>query len=159
MTSWINPPSAGADAAAQAAIVDALYRFAAGQDLRDRALFHSAWTADAELDFTQPARRLGVELPPFRGREHITDAILGSVAPLTTSHSVANPRVQVEGDAARLFALVEAQHLPAGDHTRQLLLKNIYWCELAVEDGLWRIRRMRIENLWMDGDPRVLFPG
>jgi hypothetical protein len=49
------------------AVVDALYRFAAGQDLRDEELFRSAWTSDGELDFVQPARKLGVELPPFRG--------------------------------------------------------------------------------------------
>ena len=44
MTLSDNPlqPSPGADD--QLAIVDALYRFGAGQDLRDRALFESAFT-------------------------------------------------------------------------------------------------------------------
>jgi len=158
MNPWIHPPSP-ADAAAQLAIVDALYRFAAGQDLRDRALFHSAWAGPAELDFTQPARRLGVDLPPFRGREHITEAILGSVAHLTTSHTVTNPRVNLAGPRAQLFALVEAQHVLRDDPTRHLLLKNVYRCDLVIEDGLWRIAHMRIENLWLEGDARVLFPG
>lgn len=138
--------------------IDALYRFAAGQDLRDKELFRSAWTADAELDFVQPARRLGVDLPPFRGRDNITESIMGSTAALTTTHTVTNPRVALDGDRATLFALVEAQHLPRADHGRHLLLKNIYWCDLAREQGVWRIRRMRIENAWMDGDSRVLFP-
>jgi len=139
-------------------VIDALYRFAAGQDLGDKELFRSAWAAEAELDFVQPARRLGVELPPFRGRDRITEAILGSVAALTTTHTVTNPRVTVDGDKATLFALVEAQHLPEADHTRHLLLKNFYWCDLSREGGAWRIHRMRIENVWLTGDPEVLFP-
>lgn len=139
-------------------VVDALYRFAAGQDLGDRELFRSAWSEDGELDFVQPARRLGVDLPPFKGRDTITDAIMGSVAPLTTTHTVTNPRVSVDADTATLFALVEAQHLPKADPSRHLLLKNFYWCELAREAGAWKIRRMRIENAWMHGDAQVLFP-
>jgi hypothetical protein len=38
-------------------VVDARYRFGAGQDLRDRPLFESAFTADAVLDIIEPARR------------------------------------------------------------------------------------------------------
>jgi hypothetical protein len=61
-------------------------------------------------------------------------------------------------DAAMLFALVEAQHLPKADPARHLLLKNFYWCDLVREAQVWRIARMRIENAWMRGDPKVLFP-
>lgn len=140
-------------------VIDALYRFAAGQDLGDQELFRSAWAEDAELDFVQPAKRLGVDLPPFRGRDGITDSIMGSVSALTTTHTVTNPRVTVDGDRARLFALVEAQHLPRNDPSRHLLLKNFYWCDLVRQAGAWKIRRMRIENAWLHGDARVLFPG
>jgi hypothetical protein len=141
-------------------VTDALYRFAAGQDLGDKELFHSAWAADAELDFVQPAKRLGVDLPVFRGRDTITESIMGSVGALTTTHTVTNPRVTMAAgaDAAMLFALVEAQHLPKADPTRHLLLKNFYWCDLVREAQTWRISRMRIENAWMHGDPKVLFP-
>jgi len=139
-------------------IVDALYRFGAGQDLGDKDLFRSAWAAEAELDFVQPAARLGVDLPPFKGRDNIVESIMGAVAPLVTSHTVTNPRVTVRGDHAQLFALVEAQHLPRADHSRHLLLKNFYWCDLVREQGAWKISHMRIENAWMTGDPSVLFP-
>jgi FMN-dependent NADH-azoreductase len=40
-------------------IVDALNRFAAGQDLRDPALLSSAFAPSAELDFVQPAGQAG----------------------------------------------------------------------------------------------------
>lgn len=139
-------------------IVDALYRFGAGQDLGDRDLFQSAFAPDATVDFVGPARRFGVELPLFEGRAAITDTIMGTVASLDTSHTVTNPRVELDGDRARLFALVEAQHLPKGDHGRHLLLKNIYTMELSRDGERWVIDHMLIENVWFTGDPSVLFP-
>lgn len=140
-------------------VIDALYRFGAGQDLHDRELFESAFAESAVLDFTQPARRLGVILPPFEGRTAIADAVFGSVGSLDTTHSVTNPRVAVDGDRASLFALVEAQHLPRSDHGRHLLLKNLYDVNCVRDGARWVIERMTIRNVWFEGDPAVLFPG
>jgi hypothetical protein len=154
-----NPlkPSPGADD--QLAIVDALYRFGAGQDLRDRALFESAFTEQATLDFTGPAWRLGASIPVFEGRHAIADTIFAAIGGLDTTHTVTNPRVTAyDGDQATLFALVEAQHLPRGDHARHLLLKHIYTMELSRHGALWQIDRMQIDMVWFDGDSTVLFP-
>jgi hypothetical protein len=140
-------------------VVDALYRFAAGQDLDDRALFESAFADDARLDFRQPARRLGVDVPVFAGRREIAEAVLGTLARLDTMHTVTNSRVTLAGDRATLFALVEAQHLLKENHGRRLLLKNVYWVDLTRSGDRWEIAHMRIENVWSDGDPAVLFPG
>jgi hypothetical protein len=137
---------------------DALYRFAAGQDLRRRELFESAFSPDATLDFIQPARLFGVQLPVFVGREAIADTIMGTTAPLVTTHSITNPRVEVAGDHARLTALVEAQHVLRAEPLRRLLLKNFYFVDLARAGSGWLIERMRIENAWWAGDPSVLFP-
>lgn len=141
-------------------VVDALYRFAAGQDRKDTALFLSAFTPDATLDFTQPARRFGREVPVM---DH--DAIAGipdTLAPLATTHTVTNPRVTLDGDRATLTALVEAQHVVAAAPERHLLLKNDYDVDLvrddsAHRDGPWRVARMVIRTVWHDGDPAVLF--
>lgn len=140
------------------AVIDALLRFAAGQDLRDPALLSSAFARDAELDFVQPARRLGVELGVFKGRAEILSSIHAALADVDTTHSVTNTRVEIDGDRASLFALVEAQHLPRADHSRNLLLKNFYWLKLRRERDSWLIERMRIQNAWYRGDPGVLFP-
>jgi hypothetical protein len=157
-TAHLLPAALGANE--HLAIVDALYRFGAGQDLRDRALFESAFTAGARLDFTAPARRLGATIPVFEGRQAIADTIFAAIGGLDTTHTVTNPRVTAfDGRRATLFALVEAQHLPRNDHDRHLLLKNIYFTELVrVDDGQWQIERMCIETVWLDGDPTVLFP-
>lgn len=139
-------------------VLDALHRFAAGQDLKDERLFASAFAEDSELDFTQPAARLGVTLPVFSGRARIVDTIMTVLRGLDTTHTVSNPRAWVDGDAASLFALVEAQHLPHGEHGRHLLLKNFYRVRLARSHNGWAMTQVRIDNVWISGDRRVLFP-
>jgi hypothetical protein len=143
----------------RAEIVDALYRFGAGQDLRDRRLFDSAFSAKAKLDFTGPARRLGAAVSVFEGRQAIGDRIFSAIDQLDTTHTVTNPRVtHYDSRHASLVALVEAQHLPRGDHGRHLLLKNIYTATLSKVQDRWLIDTLRIDNVWMTGDPSVLFP-
>jgi hypothetical protein len=140
-------------------IEDALLRFAAGQDMKDQALLESAFSRDAVLDFVHPAGRMGLTLEPFRGRDAIVEAVWGATARLTTTHTITNVRiVEREGDTARVTALVEAQHLPAEDDSRNLLLKNLLDVELFREHGRWVIARMHFRNMWKEGDPQVLFP-
>jgi len=140
-------------------IVDALYRFGAGQDMSDRALFESAFADDAVLDFTQPAKRLGIEIAVFKNRSGIADAIFAAIAGLDTTHTITNPRItDYDGRHATLTTLVEAQHLPRADHSRHLMLKNIYRVELSRSVDAWVMDHVRIDNVWMEGEPKVLFP-
>ena len=138
-------------------IVDTLYRFAMGQDIRDRDLFESAFAPDAVLDFTQPALRFGAALVPFEGRTAIADTVFETIAPLDTTHTVTNPRVVYHAAGATLFALVEAQHVSTIEPARRLLLKNRYTVELRRGPGCWLIERMVIHTVWHEGDPTVLF--
>jgi hypothetical protein len=154
-----NMSAFGVPAGDRAEIVDAFYRFGAGQDLRDRRLFDSAFTLKAKLDFTGPARRLGASIPVFEGRQEIGDRVFASIDDLDTTHTVTNPRVtQYDGKHAVLSALVEAQHMARADHGRSLLLKNLYTAKLILVNEAWLIEELRIDNLWMNGDPSVLFP-
>lgn len=137
-------------------VLDALLRFGAGQDLRDEALFRSAFADDAVLDFTQPAERFGAEVPPMKGIGEIA-GILTTLEPLHTTHTVTNPRIEIDGDTATMFALVEAQHVRRDDPQRHLLLKNVYWVDLSRAGGRWVIDAMTIDNVWYDGDGAVLF--
>ncbi|MGW4892664.1 nuclear transport factor 2 family protein [Kitasatospora sp. NPDC004240] len=142
----------------RAEITDALYRFALGQDLKDRDLFASAFAADAELDFRPAAARWGAAPPLMAGRDTIVDTILELfTGRVDTTHQITNPRITVDGDTARLTALVEAQHLLTADPTVHALLKNPYRVELVRDGGRWLIRRMRIENTWLVGDPVAVF--
>lgn len=142
----------------RAEIVDALYRFGLGQDLQDRDLFSSAFAADAELDFRPAAAKWGWKPPLMVGRDTIVTTILsGFTGRVDTTHQVTNPRVSVNGDTARLTALVEAQHLLINDHTTHALLKNRYEAELVRDGERWVMSHVWIDNVWFTGDPAVIF--
>ncbi|WP_211588917.1 nuclear transport factor 2 family protein [Allorhizocola rhizosphaerae] len=94
------------------------------------------------------------------GRGFIVDRILGTFAGrVDTTHQMTNPRIAIAGDTAQLTMLVEAQHVLRADHTKHALLKNLYDVELVRAGARWLVRRMRIENVWYTGDPRVIFSG
>lgn len=143
-----------------AAVVDALYRFGLGQDLRyhagARELFESAFTADAVLDFRPAAQTCGLTVPLMEGREMITSIILNPETRIDTTHVVTNPRVHIAGDEAELTALVEAQHLPTDDHSRHALLKNLYSVRARRGGDLWCMREVTINCVWFTGDPNVI---
>ncbi|MGN9837321.1 nuclear transport factor 2 family protein [Nonomuraea sp. H19] len=144
----------------RAEILDALYRFGLGQDLKDKALFASAFAADAELDFRPAAARWGGRPPVMSGRDTIVDTILTMfTGRVDTTHQVTNARIVVDGDTARLTALVEAQHLLTADHAVFALLKNPYDVDLVRDGERWVIRRLRIDNAWYTGDPTAIFGG
>jgi septum formation inhibitor-activating ATPase MinD len=149
-------PSLANETADRLAVVDALYRFAAGIDLRDESLLSSSLAENAVSDFRPAAAKAGFEYPVIEGRDAIVAALTTSLATLDTTHSVTNPRVTIDGDNARLDALVEAQHVPRHDHTRHYLMKNRYDVELARKGDVWVITRNTVDNVWRSGDPAVL---
>ena len=149
-------PSLINEAADKLAVVDALYRFAAGIDLRDKSLLSSALAENAVSDFRPAAAKAGFEYPVIEGRDRIVAALAMSLSKLDTTHSVANPRVTINGDTARLDALVEAQHVSQDDHHRSYLMKNRYDVELARMGDGWVITRNTVDNVWRSGDISVL---
>jgi hypothetical protein len=138
------------------AVVEALYRFAAGIDLRNRELLASSLSENAVSDFGPAAAKAGFEYPVLEGRDNIVDTLLAVLDPLDTTHSVNNPRVTVDGDKAQLEALVEAQHVPRGDPARHYLMKNRYEVELVRSGDVWLISRNTVDNVWRTGDRTVL---
>lgn len=137
-------------------VVETLYRFAAGIDLKNASLLASAFAEDAISDFRPAAAKAGFEYPVLTGRDTIVAALSNSLSAFDTTHSVSNPRVSVAGDTAHLEAMVEAQHLPRVDHTRHYLMKNRYDVDLVRLGDAWVIRRVTIDNVWRRGDPAVL---
>ncbi|WP_030243786.1 nuclear transport factor 2 family protein [Streptomyces sp. NRRL S-350] len=142
----------------RAEITDALYRFGLGQDLKDKDLFASSFAADAELDFRPAAAKWGARPPVMSGRDTIVTTILAMfTGRVDTTHQVTNPRITVDGDTARLTAVVEAQHLLTADPATRALLKNLYDVELVRHGDRWVIRRLRIDNSWFTGEPAAIF--
>jgi SnoaL-like domain len=152
-----------ADGAAQADVTDALIRFANGMDTDNGALISSAFALNAYVDFTPAAQKVGMQFPVLEGRDAVVAALVPFAEVYTTTHSVSNARAIIEGDTARLYALVEAQHFPNGVSDRNFLMKNRYELELVREqiaDGsagaTWLISKMTIDNLWSSGDVRIM---
>jgi ketosteroid isomerase-like protein len=147
-------PTATAD---KLAVVEALYRYAAGLDLRDRALLASAFAEDAVADFGPATRKAGFDYPEVQGKETIAAALADSLSKLDTTHSVSNPRASVDGDTASLEAIVACQHLPRGDHSRHVLMTNRYNVDLVRQDDAWVIQHLTVHNAWTEGDTTVLY--
>lgn len=145
-----------ADPADRLEIIDALYRFGLGQDLRNKELFASAFAEDAVLDFRPAATKCGLDIPIMSSRKTIVDTILNPNTRIDTTHVVTNCRVEQQGDMARLSAIVEAQHLPKHDHSRHALLKNLYDVLLIKDGTRWVIKHLYIDNVWFTGDPKVI---
>jgi hypothetical protein len=81
----ISPPLTN-DAADRLAVVDTLYRFAAGIDLRDRSLLSSALAENVVSDFRPAAAKAGFEYPVIEGRDFIIAALTTSLETLDTTH-------------------------------------------------------------------------
>ncbi|BDZ48588.1 hypothetical protein GCM10025867_08290 [Frondihabitans sucicola] len=138
------------------AVVDALYRYAAGLDLRDEALLASAFASDAVADFGPATRKAGQDYPPIEGGATIASAVAASLSPLDTTHSLSNPRVTLNGDTATLEGIMACMHLPRTDHSRHVLMTNRYDVELVRQGDVWVIQHLTVDNAWTEGDPTVL---
>lgn len=151
-------PTEPVDPAARTAIADALYRFAAGLDLDDRALFEGSLTLMATLDMCAIGRKLEAPLPVLRGRDTICNALLPTLTTLDTSHTVTNLRIiACDGDTAEVSALIEAQHVARTAPRDHFLMKNFCTASVRRGDDGWRIDGLVLENSWMTGLPGVVF--
>ena len=141
-------------------IADTLYRYAFGLDHNDAASLGSAFTEDCTLDFTPAGAKLGLEFSKLSGRDSVVNTLLSLIGPLDTSHTVSNLQVKITGDSAAVYAYVMAQHFMPGDGPRRgtenALLMNRYYCEAARDGQKWRLKRVRIDNAWAEGDPEIL---
>ena len=136
---------------------DALLRFAAGTDEGDAELLRSAFTPDATVDFGPCGGKLGLRFPPIAGRDAIVGFLAGTSKQQITSHMVANVRVIAMPDGgAEVRALVEATHVVRGEPSRRFRMLDPYTATLARHEEIWRIRRLVIDNLWFEGDPRIM---
>lgn len=137
-------------------VTDALLRFAAGADDGDRHLLATAFSDDAVVDFGPCGRKMGLDFPLMTGGETIIGFLGMTARTQTTSHVVSNARVHVEGQEARLRALVDATHRPKQDPSHHCRMMNWYEVKLVKDQTFWRMRHLVIDSLWFTGDPKIL---
>ena len=137
-------------------VMDALYRFGEGVDRNEKALLATAFSNDAMVDFGPCGRAMGLDFPVLTGGESVVAFLSATAATQTTSHVITNGRARVVDKTATLRALIDATHLPRGDHARRCQMMNWYDADLVKGTGQWRIRRLVISSIWFIGDVQVL---
>ena len=152
----LHDQSAIALAAERLEVTDALLRFGAGVDHNDEELLATAFSDDAVVDFGPCGRAMGLDFPVLTGGDTILRFLRATAEAQTTTHVITNGRAKIDEGAARLRALVDATHLPKGDHSRRCQMMNWYDVDLVKDGNLWRMRRLVISSAWFTGDTQVL---
>lgn len=141
-------------------IADTLHRYAFGLDHGDADSLASAFTEDCVFDFTPAAAKLEITFPVLTERDTLVETLIPIIGPLDTSHTVSNLQIKVNGNSATLHAYVLAQHFSPGEgprrDTENALLMNRYDAELVRDGQRWRIKRVKIDNAWAEGDPCIM---
>jgi SnoaL-like domain len=143
------------DSADTLAVAETVYRYATGVDRRDWALYRSLFTETLTIDFSS----FDPDLPPRTMR---ADDWVAGVVPLftglaATQHSMTNPLVIVDGDAARITMYVQAHHVydphdPASWYT----VGGYYDDTLVRVEGRWLLSGVRLTVTWRAGDPAIM---
>lgn len=145
-------------------IAETVYRFAYGIDQRDWSGYRSIFVeppAEIEFDYSsyngRPASRLNV------------DAWIAGVTSLftgldATQHSMSNPVVEVEGEAARCRVYMQAAHFlwrddleaVTGSADPEFTIGGYYDDHLVLVDGRWRIDRVALTVWWRRGNDAIM---
>jgi hypothetical protein len=140
-------------------IVDAVTRVVEGIDFANEDLLRSAFTEDAVFDLSGIDPSIHV-FEPYVGREAVVQTLMATVGrAMDTFHALANIRIQVDGDTARLTCYLIGQHHRAGEGPSvgtqdHLLLGNRFETELVRDhDHEWLVRRNRVSSRWSTGNP------
>lgn len=135
-------------------VCDALYRFAEGIDLRDWVTYRSAFTDNIEFDYSSYREGSRGIAPADTWVEKSRKRFLTLDA---TQHSMTNPRVRLDGDAATCLMYVEAWHSVTIDGTTvHCVLGGRYRNDLVRVGEEWRISALRLEVRWVQGDRSIL---
>jgi hypothetical protein len=137
-------------------VVETLYRFAAGLDFNDENLLKSVFATDVVVDFTEGNRLWGSHIPVLKGLDQVMEFLRPIARDLDTTHTVTNPRTEIHGDTAKLYAMVEPRQLHPKDHSRYCLMKNRYDVDLVRNGKHWVIKKMIVTAAWFTGDTRVV---
>ncbi|KAF2875671.1 hypothetical protein BDV95DRAFT_562383 [Massariosphaeria phaeospora] len=142
------------------AVADALHRCVLGLDTNNRALFESGCLMDETMTLIAG---------PFGTLEGwaAASAIVLLLFDLVTMHTLSNIRVELQdgADTASLTAHAISYHIrPEEAHKPEdtsYTAGNLYYVDLVRDkgDGLWKIKKWDIRNLWVTGDRAVLEGG
>ena len=150
------------------AAIDALLRLLQAIDDNSPSLLASAVTSDTVLDMTGLSVVSGRPMPVLEGVQMATVGLLEhGPGNMDTGHVASSFQVEMKenGKLAELTAIAVAYHYKKGEGSvagkAGLTVGNRYTMEVIEEatEGLWKIRKAEIKNLWCEGDLGVFAPG
>jgi hypothetical protein len=138
-------------------------KYSRAVDEKDRELLRSLFTKDAVADYRgsgidpvtgEGFRPADVE-EPMRGRDAIADTIAAATTGMVTVHHTAVGDIEVESaDSARgTWPLVDRLLFPPGGKFRAMTGYGFYHETYAREDGVWKIKTLRVSRLRIDFTP------
>lgn len=143
-----------ADWADFSAICDLKYRYAAGIDSRDWALYRSIFADEVVIDFSSYNARPAATMAADDWVRGVQPLFSGLAA---TQHSMTNPRVEVDGDRATLVMYMQAEHiLDHSDPTAWYTLGGFYTDTAVRSAAGWRIATVTLNVLWRRGRTEIM---
>ena len=138
--------------------IDVVYRYATSIDTRDWELHRSIFTDEIESDFSTlggGASAGAVALTADAWVDGLKALMPGFAA---TQHSMTNPRVTIDGDAATVVMYMQAEHyLIDGNGEPQFWSIAGYYTDQLVRRGdTWKIRKVQLTVTWQRGDQAIM---
>jgi 3-phenylpropionate/cinnamic acid dioxygenase small subunit len=139
----------------KSAVAECVYRYAAGVDTRDWAMYRSVFADEVEFDFSSYGP----------GQQPVTMAADAWVAGVkiqfgglaATQHMMSNPLVELEGDGARIMMYVRAHHVfDPEDPESYYTVGGHYRNRLVRECGDWKLVRVELVVTWRLGHPEIM---
>jgi 3-phenylpropionate/cinnamic acid dioxygenase small subunit len=138
-------------------IMDLLARYGAGLDARDWILWRNVFTDRARFDMSSWS-----DETPQRVE---TDRVVRVQARIfaefdVTQHLMSNFRITLEGDSARVIAVMRAEHwirvVPDSEATKRYTMFGYYDDRLLRTEGEWKIDEMQLNVTRTEGERWVI---
>jgi hypothetical protein len=134
-------------------VSEVISRYCHAIDTRDWGLLTSCFTEDCEADFRSFGSREVV-----RGRDSWVAAIKDTIGGLdVTHHATSNHMSEIDDDAAKLTAYIEALHWLQNDlGDPEYTVGGYYNCHMNRQPDGWRIARYSLTVTWQRGNRHIL---
>ena len=137
------------------AVAETLYRYAAGVDRRDWALYRSLFADAVAIDFSSFSPNL---LPQkMSADEWVARVIPQFTGFAATQHSLTNPLATIDGETAAITMYVQAHHVfDPTNAASWYTIGGYYEDTLARAEERWVLTGVRLTVTWRAGDPAIM---